>query len=303
MHQCLNCSKPCGATTIFCDECRTSLLKRQQPSGAEQAKIYEQPVVPHIGQNVDISREKLATPPSTRSFKSPYKTRSRTLLPVFIILGAISLVTGGILLAETILQHHTLPLLDMASIPGTSVVLSPQIVSTTWPGKTQTSAISPVAGTPITTVATPGMKTGTGTVTGITSTTTPAPGAATPTPTSITTTPTTPATCALQAAPTHLSFTATLLQPDPPGQSITLKTTGACGKPVMWTATADASWIQLSSSTGSDNGSGSALTVSIHSNQIVGVYNAHITCTAVDSNGITLQNSPQTISLTLTVIG
>lgn len=303
MHQCLNCSKPCGATTIFCDECRTSLLKRQQPPGAEQAEIYEQPVVPLIGQGIDISGENLATPPSTRSFKSPYKTRSRTLLPLFIILGAISLVTGGILLATTILQHHPLPLLDMASIPGTSIVLSPQSVSTTWPGKPQTSAISPVAGTPITTVATPGIKTGTGTVTGITSTATPAPGAATPTPTSITATPTTPASCALQVAPTHLSFTATLLQPDPPGQSITLKTTGACGKPVTWTATADASWIQLSSSTGRDNGSGSALTVSIHSNQIVGVYNAHITITAVDSNGITLQNSPQTISLTLTVIG
>jgi hypothetical protein len=107
----------------------------------------------------------------------------------------------------------------------------------------------------------------------------------------------------LQIAPAHLSFTATLFQPDPPGQSVTLKTTGTCGKPVTWSAGADASWIQLSSSTGSDNGSGSTVTVSVHSNQIIGVYNAHITFSAVDSNGITLQNSPQTISVTLTVLG
>jgi len=107
----------------------------------------------------------------------------------------------------------------------------------------------------------------------------------------------------LQVTPAHLSFTATLLQPDPPGQTITLKTTGTCGKPIAWTATADAPWIQLSSSTGSDNGSGSALTVYVHSNHIIGVYNAHITFTAIDSNGITLQSSPQTISVTLTVLG
>ena len=275
MHQCLNCSKPCVEETIFCDECRTSLLKRQQLPGTEQVKRIIRPA----------------------------KVRKR--LPVFMILGAISLIAAGVLLALNILQHHPSSLTDVATIPGTSSVLSPQVGSTTWPRETQTPTISPVTGTPISTSTggTPGMSTGSGKEAGITGT--PSPGTTTPTPTSIPgATPTTsPNTCALQAAPTHLSFTATLLQPDPPGQSITLKTTGICGKPVRWTANADASWIQLSSTTGSDNGSGSAFTVYAHSNHVVGVYNAHITLTAVDSNGITVQDSPQTINVTLTVIG
>ncbi len=273
MHQCLNCSKPCSETTIFCDECRDSLLNRLQPSGTEQAKRIIRPA------------------------------KVRKGLPFFIILGAISLVLGGVLLAVNILQHYPSSLTDMAAITGPRRVLSPTVFSTTWQGKTQTPAISPAAGTPTSTDGTPGMSTGIGTQTSITSTTTPARGTTTPTPTSIPATPTTPTTCVLQVVPTHLSFTATLIQPDPPGQSITLKTTGACGKPVTWTATADASWIQLSSSAGSDSASGSTLTVYASSNQIVGVYNAHIIFSAMDSNGITLENSPQTISITLKVIG
>lgn len=271
MHQCLNCSKPCVETAIFCDECRASLIKRQEFPGAEQVKRIIRPA----------------------------KVRKR--LPVILILGAISLIAGGVLLALNILQHHPSSLTDMVAAPRTSSVLTRQVGSTTWPGKTQTPNISPATGTPISTGGTAGMTTGTETE----STTTPSPGATTPTPTSIPgTTPTTsPNTCVLQAAPTHLSFTATLLQPDPPGQSITLKTTGTCGKPITWTATADASWTQLSSTTGSDNGSGSVLTVYAHSNHVVGIYDAHITLTAVDGNGIRVQSSPQTVSVTLTVIG
>lgn len=277
MHHCLYCSKPCIETTIFCDECRASLLKRLYPSGAVPATPLSPPV-PY------------------QSPCTPLPARPRPLLPVFIMLGAIALITGGILLAANILQQQHISLTDRAAVTGTSIVLFPRADSTTRSGETQTPAVSSVAGTPIPT------STISGTGTNNTSTTTSVPGAGTPTPASVPATAT-PITCLLQAAPTHLSFTATLLQPDPPGQSIALKTTGNCGKPTTWEATADSSWIQLSSSTGSDNGSGSAVTVSARSNQIVGVYTAHITFTAVDSNGITVPGSPQTINVTLTVIG
>ncbi len=309
MHQCLYCSKLCIETTIFCDECRASLLKHQHPSGAARAEhvtqpawVYEQPATTLTEDGVDTSAEKPAIPLPTQSACKPLPVRPRLILTVFIMLAAISLVTGGILLAANIL--HTISLSNMAAIPGTGIVLSPQVGSTTWPGKTHTPAVSPVAGTPVPTSTSGiiGANTGTGTGTSTTTpgTATPAPGAGTPTPTS---TPTTTIPCVLQAAPTHLSFTVTPLQPNPPGQSIMLKTTGNCGKLVTWRATADFSWIQLSSSTGSDNGSGSAVTVYARSNNIIGVYTAHITFKAFDSNGIPVQSSPQTISVTLTVIG
>src|SRR5579859_7142849 len=160
VHQCLNCSKPCVETTIFCDECRASLLKRQQPPGVKQ--------VEHVARPAKIFKR----------------------LHVFIVLGVLTFITGSILLAANITQHHTSSLMDMAAIAGTGVVLSPQIGSKTWPGETQTPARSPVAGTPISTSTggTPGMGTGTATDTGITSTTT--PGTVTPAPSTVTPTPT-----------------------------------------------------------------------------------------------------------------
>ena len=270
MHHCLHCNQPCVEDAIFCDECRASLLKRQQPSGLAQSERTTQPA-----RDLDSTRK-------------PFPARPRAMLPVFIMLGAIALVAGGILLSTNVMRHHTRSLTDMAAISGTSVVFSP--VSGTGRG-TGTSSSSPGTTTP-----------GAGTPTPAAGTTT--PGAGTPTPVSVpTSTPSPPTSCVLQAAPTHLSFMATILQPDPPGQSITLKTTGNCGKPVTWKATADSSWIQFSSTTGSDNGSGSSVTVYAHSNKIVGAYTAHITVTAVDSSGITVQGSPQTVSVTLTVVG
>ncbi len=314
MHQCLYCSKPCIEATIFCDECRVSLLKRQHLSGAmevehgtQSARIYERkPTATLTEDGVDAPAEKPAITLPTQSACNPLPVHPRLILTVFIMLAAISLVAGGILLAANIL--HTISLSNMAAIPGTGNALSPQVDSTIWPGKTHTPAVSPIAGTPESTstsgIIGANMGTGKGPSTATPVTATPAPGAGTSTPTSIPATPPTATIpCVLQAAPTHLSFTATLLQPDPPGQAIALKITGHCGKPVTWGATADSSLIQLSSSTGSDNGSGSAVMVYARSNYIVGVFTAHVMFSAIDSNGITVQSSPQTISVTLTVIG
>src|ERR1700680_5011307 len=110
MHQCLYCSKPCIETTIFCDECRASLLKRRHPAGAARADIgtkpawvYEQPAIPLTVVGVNTSGKKPASPLSARSTCKRLPFRSHPRLSVFIMLGAISLVTGGILLAAHIL--------------------------------------------------------------------------------------------------------------------------------------------------------------------------------------------------------
>jgi hypothetical protein len=280
MNQCLHCNKPCIEAAIFCDECRTSLLERQHFPGlveldrAIQPKwTIEQPVIPP------------ASTISSRSTRKTLPTRARTILLVFIMMGAISLVACGILLAAYAFRYHNVSLGN---------ALSQHATTNAGQGKTYRPVVSPVSGTP-----TPGSITATGT--GATNMTT--PGVGTPTPTSTpTATQTALVPCVLQSAPTHLSFTATLLHPNPPGQMITLQTTGNCGKSVAWKATADFSWVLFSSSTGSDNGSGSSVTVKVHSNSLGGgTYTAHITFSAVDSNGITMQSSPQTITVTLTV--
>ncbi len=116
-------------------------------------------------------------------------------------------------------------------------------------------------------------------------------------PQTFTATLTVQAPCVLQAAPFSLSFTAILLQ-NPPAQTVTLYSTGTCGLPIRWTASASASWVSFSSS----SGSGDTLTVSTHMNSLLGSYKAQITLTAVDSNGVNVQVSPQTIVVTLTVI-
>src|SRR6266851_1931499 len=152
MNHCLYCSKPCFESTIFCDDCRASLLKRQHTSGAvpaghaaQPAWVYEQSATPLTEHGVKASREKPATPLSPLPYQSPctpLPARPRPLLPVFIMLGAIALITGGILLAANILQQQHISLTDRAAVTSTSIVLFPQVGSTTWSGETQTPAVS-----------------------------------------------------------------------------------------------------------------------------------------------------------------
>jgi hypothetical protein len=107
------------------------------------------------------------------------------------------------------------------------------------------------------------------------------------------------AACSLQAAPTHLTFTASLLQPDPAGQNITLKETGNCAQQVTWSATGNQSWLTLSKASGTGS---SSITVHVNAQGMLpGTYSARITLSAFDSNRTTIQVSPQTIPVTLTV--
>jgi len=112
----------------------------------------------------------------------------------------------------------------------------------------------------------------------------------------------------LQVTPSNLSFTATLLQPNPPGQTVTLNEVGHCSYPVTWTASvvdpSSHTWLSISKTSGSDNGSGSTITVNVNATGILlGVYTGQIMLSATDNGGNKLQNSPQDVSVTLTVAG
>ena len=107
------------------------------------------------------------------------------------------------------------------------------------------------------------------------------------------------AACSLQTAPTHLTFTASLLQPDPAGQNITLKETGNCAQQVTWSATGNQSWLTLSNASGTGS---SSITVHVNAQGMLpGTYSARITLSAFDSDRTTIQVRPQTIPVTLTV--
>ncbi len=107
------------------------------------------------------------------------------------------------------------------------------------------------------------------------------------------------APCTLQVTPSSLSFSASLLQPNPSGQPLTIKETGNCTSPVWWKATVDQSWLSLSSTSGSNN---SSITVSASAQEVlIGKYTAHITLSVSDSNGDKIQNSPQIVTVTLNV--
>ncbi len=133
-------------------------------------------------------------------------------------------------------------------------------------------------------------------------TVTPVPKPGTPTPTG---TPV-PQSCALQVTPANLTFAATPLQPNPPGQSLTLNTSGQCTQSVTWQASVDAAsqnWLHLSATSGTIGKNGSSLVVQVNtSGMLLGTYTGQLRLTADDSTGASLQGSPQSVAVTLTVI-
>ncbi len=112
--------------------------------------------------------------------------------------------------------------------------------------------------------------------------------------------------CSLQVAPSSLSFTASLLQPNPLAQNIVLQERGNCVWPISWTASVNAGsqkWLIISATSGTDSGSGSTIVVHVNTRgMVVGIYNGQITLSATESNGGVVQNARQTVSVTLTVI-
>ena len=104
----------------------------------------------------------------------------------------------------------------------------------------------------------------------------------------------------------HLTFTATLLQANPPAQTLVLSITGNCTQPVTWAASVDAGsqgWLHLGATSGIAGTNGSALLVQVNTNgKLLGTYTGQITLVAVDHSGAATQGSPQAIPVTLTVV-
>lgn len=111
--------------------------------------------------------------------------------------------------------------------------------------------------------------------------------------------------CTLQVSKANFSFTVAQGQAAPAPQPFGLSEAGSCVPPVSWSAIGDtnsSSWLVLSPAT---SGTGSAtVNVGVNAQNLgPGVYAGTITVTASGSGGAVVQNSPQTLSVTLTVTG
>ncbi len=110
--------------------------------------------------------------------------------------------------------------------------------------------------------------------------------------------------CFLNTSPMQLSFNANLLQPHPAAQTLSLMESGNCALPVNWSASADMSWLSLSTSSVSDNGSGSDIQVQVNMrDKLVGSYTGHIILQAIDGQNVPIPGAPLTVEVILTVIG
>jgi hypothetical protein len=124
---------------------------------------------------------------------------------------------------------------------------------------------------------------------------------------SITLTVSEPCVLHVLSPPPALSFTAAQGQPAPPAQNLSFSETGGCAHPISWKAVGDTGsniWLVLSSTTDTDSGNNSTVSVSVNPSDLEpGTYSGQITLSANDSNGNALQGSPQRVSVTLVVTG
>jgi|SRR5947209_15304940 len=139
MNQCLYCSKSCTATSIFCDECKASLLRRHHPldellpqsrpspaSAPEQADaeaaissgkgavgVLEAKVLSPI--IVSTKPTAVSSTPQTPLLLRPLPRCVRIALIVFTVVGTLSLITDGVLLMLNIARHHSTNLANSAT--------------------------------------------------------------------------------------------------------------------------------------------------------------------------------------------
>lgn len=111
--------------------------------------------------------------------------------------------------------------------------------------------------------------------------------------------------CSLQVLPTNgLTFTISQGQPAAKAQNINFSEAGNCARPVSWTATGSPSWLTLSPSSGTDNGTGSAVSVNVSASSLTpGTYNGSITITASGTGSAVVQGSPFVLPVMLVVNG
>jgi hypothetical protein len=87
-------------------------------------------------------------------------------------------------------------------------------------------------------------------------------------------------------------------------QSLPINESGACARPVSWSASSNNPWVVLSADAGSDGGSGGSIGVSANASGVQpGTYSGTVTLSASGSGGTTVQGSPQTVTMSLTVAG
>jgi Viral BACON domain len=114
-----------------------------------------------------------------------------------------------------------------------------------------------------------------------------------------------PPPCTLQVTPNSLTFSFSLLNPNPPDQQAILSESGNCARPVKWTASVDtksSSWLSVKSSSGQDNGSGSSIEVHVNTLGVLVGKTGYITIYATGNGGATVQSSPQTVTVTLSFL-
>ncbi|HEU5381275.1 MAG TPA: hypothetical protein VFV38_38100 [Ktedonobacteraceae bacterium] len=299
MHSCLSCDQPCSPSSIFCDACRLSLLKRSTAEQEKQEEGAEEKNASSVGDVVDLvsapqlevvesaptrqteagnlltswatssgahsvetlGPEKVATAvvaagqsagvlvsaaPSTRR---PMPRRVRRALTVFCIVGVLALSIDGILLALSIIRHHT-----------------------QGQGATQVDSASVANRFGLTPENTPTSVANSGNV--------------------------------LSLSSTRLFFTAMQGQKNPASQSMVLSTGGK--QAFSWQLVPSSlfpAWLHLSTMQGRTTGRASAqVTVSIQAAQLPpGTYTASLLVKAFDHQGKALLNTPQTFGITLTV--
>lgn len=109
--------------------------------------------------------------------------------------------------------------------------------------------------------------------------------------------------CIATAPPASLSFSSPQ-GTSPSSQSITLRETGTCNRPITWTATGDAgsaSWLSIAQPA-ADTGAGTSLVVGANASSLApNTYSGTIMLTATDASGAVVQGSARTITVTLVV--
>ena len=112
-------------------------------------------------------------------------------------------------------------------------------------------------------------------------------------------------TCTLQTASvSQKNFSAEVgTNPNPTSRSFTIGITGACQGSITITPTVTQNWLKVSPSSAVITGGSTPFSVTVTSaSLVVGAYNGAVSIAAVDSKGITITGSPQTVNVALAVL-
>ncbi|HEU5227169.1 MAG TPA: hypothetical protein VFU49_05100, partial [Ktedonobacteraceae bacterium] len=109
--------------------------------------------------------------------------------------------------------------------------------------------------------------------------------------------------CQLQGVPSNMLFNVSQGTATPASQNLTLSESGSCTRPISWTAVGNSPWLIVGTASGTDTGGGSTIAISLDTTTLTtpGTYTATITITASGSGNTTIQDSPQIITVSVTV--